>query len=215
MPIIRPGEATEPSQIPDEPVYPIHPATGDIQQFLEWDVEAFHLWCPRYRYYILDIEGSRPDSLYGEPTDVETGGEVFINKDDPLMVYCYVHWESQSKQLQKVGVVTERDIVLEFSTQYLASLTSEVPPNGLSPKRGDVMIIDQTEYVIQEVSRGQPWYGNIQYPIHIFCPANRVKRSNLDDDRADTDYATGPEHPEYVGEEKPEEPPDLFDDDWE
>jgi hypothetical protein len=210
MPIIKAGEATKPTHFPTEPVYPLFPATGDIQQVQRWDKEAFQLWCNRYKYYILDVVGSFPDKVYGEPTDIEAGGEVYVNQDDPLFVPCYVHWNEEQKELGKWGQVLTRDIVLEFSALMLNEMSDEVPPDGLSPARGDVIIIDETEFVIQEVKRGQPWFGNVQFPIHIFCPATIKKSSNITDDRPDTTLNTSPEH--YEGVNVPEsEPFDLYD----
>lgn len=210
MPIIRAGDAAKPTAYPQKPVYPIFPATGDIGFIQQRDKEAFMLWVPRYKYYILDIVGSKPDSLYGEPSDVETGGEVYTNQDDPIMVYCYVNWEPDKKLLNRWGIEAQRDIVLEFSALMLSEVSNMYAPDGLDPKAGDVLVVDETPYVIQETFRGNPWYGNVQFPIHIFCPANIKKASNLTDDRPDSTLQSGVNHPEPTGPVKPSEPQDLF-----
>jgi hypothetical protein len=211
MPVIRPGQATKPTSPPKKPVYPLFPATGDIQQIIVWDSEAFVLHTTRYKYWILNVQGSKPDHLYGEPTEQEAGGEVYA--PIPVYVHAYAYWdETERKELQKFGIVSERDVVVEFSIKMLADLREEVPPDGLTPKRGDVIVMDNTEFVIDEVKRGQPWFGNIQYPIHYYCPCTKRKLSNITDDRADATTTVGPEHPAPTGPSFPSNPDKLYGD---
>ena len=215
MPIIRPGEATKPTAWPKETVYPIFPATGDIRQVLAWDEEAFRLHTNQYKYYLLDLERSKPDKLYGEPTDLETGGEVYKNQDEPIYINAYLHWGDAVKELTKFGITTERDTVAEFSINLLKKVEHRVVGiNGLVPKRGDVIVVYGDEYVIEETREGNPWYGNVQFPIHIYAPLTRKKHSAISDDRADTTVEQiKPPRPTEPGPARPEKPIVIFNND--
>lgn len=184
----------------------------NLNHYQKYIVQLYKKQMVPLKYWVFNldksIENNQKGILYGESLNEKYRG--------PYLVPAYYEINPSEKSLEKFGIVEKRDLQIVFSVDNLLDV-------GVDPKSGDVLTVpagtkinlkdnrlevEEIEYVINETSDGDQFYGNYGFSVLKIGFAVRRQLSSVNDDRVDVSINV-PTISDYANTKKREEQ-DIF-----